>query len=335
MLTVITARSEISSCAKQLHRRLKNVLDQYGDYTLGYQAGNFESTVYYNQRLWYSGLVTLNRTKRCFWNAYGTKLKRRGSNDIVVEINIPTSGIYKRLGGVFAKDPITNDVFLLHRGKIGGGRTGIGKSALADWYRGEWVEIDEGHGTDKAILITGLTDPALFENLAFFVEEIERFKNATPSVQKARTSSLRNDVDSFSYTPEFAGEKKGKRPSKFVAECNHGRIVDALEAHLRGKERNPKAVIFNNRSIDLGVRIGKRIRAIYEIKTGTDPQSIYTGIGQLMYHGASGKIISKTLVLPMTNADNKPWIASLEKLGVFLVEYKMAKDRISFMGTGI
>ena len=56
------------------------------------------------------------------------------NNNIVVEINIPVipDG---RVGGVFVRQTSTGKIYLMHHGKIGGGRKGIGKTAFLNGFR--------------------------------------------------------------------------------------------------------------------------------------------------------------------------------------------------------
>lgn len=75
-----------------------------------------------------------------------------------------------------------------------------------------------------------------------------------------------------------------------------------------------------------------KITAIFEIKTDANTQSIYTGVGQLMFHTASDSSISKTLVLPRTAAKDRKWVHTLERLGIALLEYEINGSKIEFLG---
>jgi hypothetical protein len=77
-------------------------------------------------------------------------------------------------------------------------------------------------------------------------------------------------------------------------------------------------------------RSESRIAAIYEVKTDCDTQSIYTAIGQLMFHGVHDTI-SKTLVLPSEN-DDKHRRVTLKNLRIALLEYEIRNGEVIFMG---
>ena len=59
------------------------------------------------------------------------------SSDITVEVNFALQGTDRSVAGLFALDEKTDNTILLHRGNIGGGRTGIGKTAFMSWYPSE------------------------------------------------------------------------------------------------------------------------------------------------------------------------------------------------------
>lgn len=333
MLQVITSRNEIQSCEKQLHARLVKALKQKNTYSIGYQGGNFDDVVHYNDHLWFSTSLINEGDNKRYWNGFGTKLIKTGSNSIVVEANIPFSGINRSVSGLFAKDPLTGDVFLLHRGRLGGGKKGVGKSTFSNWYSGEWAEIDEGGGfVNLAILITALSASSFFEDLSFFVHAVEEFKDFVSAGSDAEENGGKAEsFKALSYRPEFSGIKRGKRPSSFIAECNHGRIVNALRMYLQKRDNLDAASLFNNCAIDLGVKVREKIIAIYEVKTGEDTQSIYTGIGQLMFRSAINNCGSMTLVLPHAAANNKRLQSVLKKLGILLLGYVMIGSDIRFV----
>jgi len=75
--------------------------------------------------------------------------------------------------GVALRD---HGVLLAHRGKVGGGRTGIGKQAFLEFWKGETIEIGDG-GREAAVIPVGfLGDPALIDQIAAFVGAVRDFK---------------------------------------------------------------------------------------------------------------------------------------------------------------
>jgi 5-methylcytosine-specific restriction protein A len=104
-------------------------------------------------------------------------------SNIIVEINFPLQGINPKIGGVFARDATTNEVFLLHRGGIGGGRQGIGRRAFLAWYKqvspGRLIGLEEGkRAADKCILVGHLVDDELLGGIYSLVQSVRNFKNS-------------------------------------------------------------------------------------------------------------------------------------------------------------
>lgn len=89
---------------------------------------------------------------------------------IVCEINPPLEGLDKRVQGAFACD--NGHIWLLHRGKIGGGKPGIGRKLFFENYLGEVREISN----DRFAIIGDINSPDFIERVKNFVQEVERIK---------------------------------------------------------------------------------------------------------------------------------------------------------------
>ena len=94
---------------------------------------------------------------------------------ITCEINFPLCGIDRRTGGAFAQDR-AGKVFVVHRGKLGGGRRGIGKSLFETSYRGVWEVMEDGGQETPVALIGVLHSPRFARQIALFVRKIARIK---------------------------------------------------------------------------------------------------------------------------------------------------------------
>jgi 5-methylcytosine-specific restriction protein A len=176
MLQLISDYDETNKCQVRFDNKLAVVLKNREFLNIGYQGGHEIHEVYTDGDIWYANKEIDYDPSQRYWNAFGIGLFG-GSNDIVVEINIPFKGVNRRVAGLYARDPYTNDVFLLHRGKVGGGRKGIGKRAFLNWYRGERVKVDEADGRiSEAILVTSLEASDFLFTLKYFIHRVERFK---------------------------------------------------------------------------------------------------------------------------------------------------------------
>ncbi|OCC15995.1 5-methylcytosine-specific restriction enzyme McrB related protein [Dissulfuribacter thermophilus] len=328
MLRLITTRNKIQKCQKEFEARLKKLLPYKKKLDIGFQGGKITNEVFYNDNLWYSTLILRDADIPRYWNAFGLGKRKDGNQIIVVEINPPIEGSTRQVAGIFAKDEITNDYFILHRGKIGGGRKGIGKERFKNWYRGKWVQVfDDKGNNEEAIIISSITSKNLLLKLTEFVNEVAKFKESIANKHDKRT--IKNVEKSLSFNPEFYGKKKGKRKSIFEYDSNHGMIVNALENSLRKRLKQNQRT-FNNSLIDLAVSDGKRTLSIYEVKTRSDSQSIYTGIGQLMFHSSGDDKIARFLVLPNDTYDSQ-FLSILTTLKIKLIKFAINGNEIKFI----
>lgn len=196
MLTAIIDPKRIRAAQLLLEARLNETLPQReGRYMIGHQGGSIEvDALLADHRIWF-----VNRTEKTaavprYWNAFGLadQLNIKGSNHIAVEINIPLRGLARRVAGLFAEDSTTGNTVLLHRGKVGGGREGIGKSAFLEWYRQDTVKVHNGDskgGTDEVLLVADLSSPEIAKQIGTFVMAVSRFKEKT---QEDEISTLTN-----------------------------------------------------------------------------------------------------------------------------------------------
>ena len=236
MLEVISQKKEISKYQNEFNLIVRRLMKNKGEFTIGFPGGNFDNQVFYDNSIWYSNTLIKDVAIPRHWNAFGLEIREKDYQHIVVEINFPIEGIDRRVSGLFARDPISDEIFILHRGKVGGGSKGVGKSKFKEWYRGHWIPLlEDGLATEEAILITAMNSENLLENVTEFVQQVANFKKETKTGKLSRRphSRIKDDVNPLSFNPEFVGKKKGKVKSNFEYECNHGRIVSALEKHFR------------------------------------------------------------------------------------------------------
>lgn len=184
MLKIVTDEEEIRKCQKILEETLKKQLSSNGQFTLGFPGGNMENReVHYNDDVYYSSFEISESTPR-FWNGFGLSSElqsTRKSKNISVEINIPTKGVNKNIAGVFAKDE-QNNLMLIHRGKVGGGRKGINKKAFLSWYPESFKSIyDDENNKEQAVLVGTITSDNFVNELTNFINNVALFKKIAVS----------------------------------------------------------------------------------------------------------------------------------------------------------
>lgn len=109
------------------------------------------------------------------------KLDANKSNNITVEINIPIQRINRNIAGLFATDE-EGSIFLLHRGKIGGGRKGVGKNAFISSCNQSFTDVrSDKNRVDNALLIGNISEEDFITKLSLFIENVYKFKESIKS----------------------------------------------------------------------------------------------------------------------------------------------------------
>lgn len=304
---------------RNLTRQFREAVNCY----IGYRGGTERAKLHYSSQLdaW---LTTKDDLDSRYWNGFGIGQPEEETLDqLTTEINFPKNGLDRRIGGAFGKDENGN-ILVLHRGKIGGGRAGIGKTLFRDKYRGAFVTVMDGEITSELALIGELKSAKLARQVANFVNEVRRIKDDTPKTSSPTTTSPTTTDHNFSN--EFAGTKTYTKPEIIQAQCNHGIVVNALADEL--DKRNFKIGNDRNRDLYITTNSGK-IKTIFEVKTDTLNGSLYSAIGQLiLYSIGLGNETKLFLVLPdqlKTTIENK-----VNSIGLDILYYDWQYDQPTF-----
>lgn len=259
-----------------------------------------------------------------YWNSFGT-YQPEGNLQIAVEINIPTETNAWTISGFIARDEQSGMQYLMHDGGVGGGRPGIGRDAFLAWSGAQLVQVENREQrVRQGIIVTPIRQKDIGEHVARFVRLVSAFKQAAVNGELASPQATEAQRTYAAYFKEFSGRKKGRRKQEFDYISRHGDIVDALSKWRGGVAGNSVSVV-KNAYIDLGIASSKNeLIELYEVKTNTDRQSLYTAIGQLIVHGASGaKDIKRFLVVPHDGSLPQDVTRSLKSLGIKVLRYQI------------
>lgn len=314
MYKVITSRTRIRKLQNTLVKQFKRQSDEVRYPILGHQGGSWKEAVLYSKKfdIWFCGFESENR----YWNAFGLgrPIDEVPAN-ITCEVNFPFEDINRRIAGVFAEDEFGNEV-VLHRGKIGGGRKGVGKSLFHDQYRGKYVNAADGEEETQFALVGFIHSENLVQQIASFVNEVHRIKNGD-----AETVI----VPEFAFYEEFFGKKNVSGREATEAICNHGIIVNALASVL--KERGFS--IGNDRNRDLYTYSSGKLQNIFEIKPDSTNASLYSAIGQLIIYSI-GNNARLFVVLP--TGLNDSIVKKLNTVGIEIIEFYWDNEALRFIG---
>jgi len=285
--------------------------------TVGWQGGRGTYPVYWNPRLRFWTLMRVPREGARYWCCFGVKdATKHRSFSITGQLNPTIKGYNRRAAGAFVRDS-QGRIYVAHSGKIGGGRSGIGKSAFVAAYRGKnWQTVIWPDKKETETIVIGRIDGAHLQgHIANFIREIDRFKKSAVG-SKSQTQSHKHKS---TFSPEFLGHRKTyMSQGEIEAQCDHGPLISALADELRKRGLN----IGNDNLRDLYVLSSKgRVQTLFEAKTNLSTSSIYGAVGQLMLHAAAEpKEPRRVFVAPGT--PNPRTQRALKKLGIEVLSYK-------------
>jgi hypothetical protein len=269
MLKVVEDESSVRRYQRIFAKALRTPDDKTVPVTLGHPGASEKAKVSWSEML---GIWSFSRkiAGSRYWNAFGVVRPEGGAGiAITCEINFPLCGIDRRTGGAFAQDRAGN-IFVVHRGKLGGGRRGIGKTLFENSYRGVWEEMEDGDEETPVALIGILHSPRIARQIAQFVRKISRIKESAA----ARSSQAELTFDEFTIREELIGSHYRNHAGETGAECDHGLILQDLSHALRKSGLRAG----NDGNLDLMVmNLNGRIRAVFQIRTGITLPDIHAG----------------------------------------------------------
>lgn len=290
---------------------------------VGYKGGSHEAEVVWSDKhgIWYYP----RKLDKKYWNAFGvTKPKEGKGISITAEINFPLGELNRSMNSAF----VGNDgkIFIVHRGRMGGGRIGVDQELFRSNYTGDWYEFFDGDKVSTGALVASLSSNDFVNQITQFVKEYNRIKSINASSLDI-TNTMNNDGENDSYFKEFWGKRKGYTVSDIIeANCNHGIVVDECKEYLNRKGYSVKNDV--HRDLVLVDSMGKE-RAVFEFKTDTSTRSIYCAIGQLLLHKRDHQYKTKyIMVLP--DSDVSELSPKLLDLQIELITYRMNDDGVSF-----
>lgn len=326
ILLPLVKKADIERAYKKLEDQM-NKRAQMVDTVLGWKGQSQAFTVAWHPDLDIWNYYDAEFAEVRYWCPYGVEDPNEVSMvNITAEINMVHEGCNRRIAGGFVHDN-DNNVYLIHSGRVGGGRKGVGKEAFWNFYHGDqnvtvrWPDRIE----TEVICIGKIGDKNLPRQISHFVKEVDRFKKAVVSKKNQEVSEPLNGP---TFDPEFSGKRKGYKPEGPIeSKCYHGQIVSALNNELESLGFQTA----NDRSRDLYVYNKKKhMDILFEVKTDLSSSSIYSSIGQLMYHGASQESIPRR-VLVVPGAPSKITRKILRKLKIRIIEFSWQEEGPNFL----
>ncbi len=321
MLKVVENELAIRRHRRQFVRAFRPLAEETIPVKLGHLGASEKAKVVWLGRLgiwFFSRKIAGSR----YWHAFGVGRPESGAGvAITCEINFPLCGIDRRTGGAFAEDRVGR-IFVVHRGKLGGGRKGVGKSLFENHYRGVWEVMDDG-GEETPIAVAGvLQSPRFARQIAQFVHKIARMKEtAAPRSPQAELT-----FEELCMREELIGDPYGEQERETGAECDHGLIVRDLAEALRktglrmGNDGQRDLVVMGREGL---------IRAVFQVRTEMTLPGLHAGATQLLLNGLS-LTHSPLLVLVLPKTPENALRGKLKRLNIDMLIYGWQEDRAVF-----
>lgn len=323
MLKVIADQRAIKKYAGQFNRKFKSYVDEQIKVKLGHQGASFPAKVLWSKKL---GIWKFSQTVKevRYWNAFGIgKPGTSGVLSIASEINFPWAQIDRKTGGAFAEDHWGN-VFVIHRGKIGGGKKGVGKSLFEQNYRGVWSLMEDGNSISEVAVIGNLKSGRFAPQAAQFVKKIEMLKlSAAESVQTEM------DFAEISFREDLIGSETPLPEDEIVASCDHDLVVGELAAALQRQ----KIKIGNDTESELFVvdTSANRISHIFEVITDAKEKNIMAATGKLLLQTSTAAVHPlPVLVLPVEKTAH--YEQELQGMNIGVVGFQWEEEKAVFCG---
>ena len=325
MLKVITDQPAIKKYTRLFVKKFKPFIDEAIKVKLGHQGASFPAKVLWSRKLgiWLFS-HTINEVR--YWNAFG-KGKPQEANilSITAEINFPWEGIDRKTGGAFAKDAWGN-IFVIHRGKIGGGKKGVGKSLFEHNYRGVWSFMEDGDSITQIAVIGALNSSRFAMQTALFVKKIEKLKSIA-------TSSPQTEINFAEIT--FREDLVGAVPSPAVSEIFTACDCDLVVASLANLLMRWKFRVGNdtNHQLFLIDPSKGKISHVFEVLADIKEKSVMAAAAKLLLHRATDEGSSlPILVLPEDGIN--AYTQELQKINISVIGYRLEGERIIFPDLG-
>ena len=325
MLKVIADQLAIKKHARQFIRKFKPFVDEQIKVKLGHQGASFPAKVSFSKKL---GIWIFSHAIKDvrYWNAFGIGKPQPGALlSITSEINFPWSGLDRKTGAAFAEDAWGN-IFVIHRGKIGGGKKGIGKYLFEHNYRGVWSYMEDGDCITQVAVIGVLRSTRLALQTAQFVKKIEMLKSAA-----VHSSQTEINFPEVTFREDLVGSLPSSEEPDIDAQCDHDLVISNLAALLQNWKF--KTGNDNNHELFLIDPSKNKISHIFEVLTDNKEKNILAAAAKLLLQttGDEGNSLP-ILVLPEEKII--PYAQMLQKIGITVLGFRLEDDRIIFPDLG-
>ncbi|MHB8136777.1 MAG: hypothetical protein ACYDGO_00140 [Smithellaceae bacterium] len=325
MLKVIEDEKLIARYARQFAGSFKPFMDEKIKVKLGHQGASYGAKVLWSKRLgiWIFSQATKDVR---YWNAFGLgKPQASGHLPITAEINFPRAGIDRKTGAAFARDACDR-LYVIHRGKIGGGKKGIGKSLFEENYRGNWAWMEDGDLLTEVAVIGALQSPRFALQAAQFVRKIEKLKSAA-----SFSSQTSLNFSEVFFHEELVGSPPSSPLDNISDACDHDLVVSQLAALLHrwkfkiGNDANTELFLMQPDSDSVS-------HIITVCVDGREKTVLAAAAKLLLQKSAQSGHPSVNLMMPEGKMDM--YVQQMQRIQIEVLGYRVEGEKIIFPDLG-
>jgi hypothetical protein len=323
MLKIISNQTAIKKYAGQFNKKFKPFVDEEIKVKLGHQGAGFPAKVSWSESL---GIWKFSHTVKevRYWNAFGVgKPLTSGVLSIASEINFPWTQIDRKTGGAFAEDAWGNG-FVIHRGKIGGGKKGIGKSLFEHNYRGVWSFMEDGDSLSQVAVIGDLKSERFALQVAQFVKKIEILKSSA-----AVSTQTEINFSEITFREDLIGSSTPSSEDEIISAFDRELVINLLAAVLQKQ----KIKIGNDTESELFAvdTSENRISHIFEVVTDMKEKNIFAATGKLLLQ-TSDAALRPHPVLVMPEDKISHYADELQRNNIFVIGFCWEEHKVVFSG---
>ncbi|MGE0279367.1 MAG: hypothetical protein AB7P20_01965 [Rhizobiaceae bacterium] len=332
MFTLVSDNATLKKAARLLRLGLR-VGSSRSMQTISSPGGKIdEAEVYHNPTLdlWGHVAKTLN-DETSYYSGFGIGSP---SWQPSIQINVPAVRTLHCNGQVVQNR--RGELYLAHKGGLGGGKYSVRASDFADLIRGfEREVVGDGDTSIELFVLGRIEENQLPSRLSEFVHEAERIRRLRRN-QAAFTRALKavggaNSDDSYRPENDQDGSYEIKRRIEFKR--IHGRVQRQLAAAIKrlglscGNRRLTGGI-----SPDLLVKDrNDTVVVLFEIKVPPGSQSTFTAIGQLVVYGIDQPDVRRVLV-SRSPPSNELMKSAFDRLNIEHLRFEIDDSNVRFFG---
>lgn len=327
MLKVITDQTDIKKYIRLFGKKFRPYADETMKVKLGHQGASMPAKVLWSRKLgiW---LFSHKVNEVRYWNAFGLgKPKEASLLSTTAAINFPWQGIDRKTGGAFARDGRGN-IFVVHRGKIGGGKKGVGKSLFEHNYRGVWSFMEDGDAITRVAVIGALNSARFALQAALFVKKVEKLKQKPAEANATQTEINFAEIffreDYLGNGPCFAGSEISTSCDGDLAVMNLANLLIRWKFRA-GNDARRQLFIINPSNGKISHNI--------EVLSDIEEKSVMAAAGKLLLLGAADEGSSLPLMV-MPEDGVHAYEQELKKINIAVTGYRLEGERIIFPDLG-